>query len=191
MGLFGKNKKGEKREEKPSLAQLPRLPELDSSNQNKMHKLPSFPSNSVGNKFSQDSIKHAVTGKRGEEEAFYADDFDSDNERMMHEPLRKPMVKELDEEIEAEKITSPEIASSKIRHIKSSTEPIFIRVDKFEDAIKIFDKAKKQITDIEHILSEINQIKEKEEKELQEWIKNIKSIKTKIEKVDRDIFSKI
>jgi len=73
----------------------------------------------------------------------------------------------------------------------SKTEPIFIRIDKFEEGLKVFEKTKEKVIEIEKTLRDINKIKEAEEKELENWEEEIRDIKTHIEKVDQDIFSKI
>ena len=74
MGLFGTNKKEEKKKEEiPQIPALPKLPEFQGfgdfgyDGTAQIHKLPSFPSSSLGTKFSQNTIKEAVTGdERGD-----------------------------------------------------------------------------------------------------------------------------
>jgi len=184
MGLFGK-KKEKKKEEVPSLAELPKLPELDSPKkfEEDFHRLPSFPSNSFGKKFSQDSIKEAVKGED------YDEDFESFNpDEIIEGSLKKPQIRELEDEVEAEEM------GGRRRFGKRSvveSEPIFVRIDKFEDAMKIFDHTKRQLSEIENILGHVKKVKDDEERELQEWENNLKNMKSQIEKVDRDIFSKI
>jgi len=182
MSLFKRKKK--KVEKKvapaPSLPPLPKLPELPSlEEENKedrsIHKLPSYPPGSLGTKFSQDTIKEAVSGR---EENFPEDE---------------------DEEIEGrpQKSVTEEIgweSPSKLRMRKESTgagEPIFIRIDKFEEALKIFNETKKKLNEIERTLENIKSVKEKEEKELGSWENKVKTIKEQIEKVDKNVFSKI
>ncbi|HUW43930.1 MAG TPA: hypothetical protein VMV95_03155 [Bacillota bacterium] len=184
MGLF--NKKKEVKKEVFSLAALPKLPEFprldDESTQ--IHKLPSFPSNSLGTRFSNNTIKEAVTG--GKEDELPADDFfDEDDMRMMQEPARKPLIREIKED------TSERLKRTGFKNEKSFTEPIFIRIDRFEEALRIFNETKKKLLNIERILEEVKRIKEKEENELKTWENEIRSMKEQIEKVDKDIFSKI
>ena len=73
MGLFSRKEKNQENEgELPMLPRLPRLPDLpdmgppDVSDFLGMpiHQLPSFPSNSLGTKFSRDTIKDAVSGEK-------------------------------------------------------------------------------------------------------------------------------
>ena len=192
MGLFGKNKKEErKKDEIPQLPTLPKLPEFpgfeeDSNQPMQIHRLPSFPSSSLGTRFSQNTIKEAVTGeKRGDPDG-NADDFaddesgDRDAMRMMQEPLKKPFTEELGNRGFPSKFSSGMIP-----------EQVFIRIDKFENAMSIFNGAKKKISEIEATLEEIKGVKEKEDRELEAWENEIKSMKDQIEKVDRDIFSRV
>lgn len=184
MGLF--NKKKEVKKEVSSLPDLPKLPKLprQDDEEKQIHKLPSFPSNSLGTRFSHNTIKEAVTGE--EEDELLADDFlDKDEMRMMQEPARKPLTEEIGEK------TPSRLRKLESEREKGIIEPIFIRIDRFEEALKIFNETKKKISEIERILGDIKGIKEKEENELRIWENEIRSMKGQIEKVDKDIFSKI
>ena len=196
MKLF--NKKGNQENfqrsiETPTLPELPRLPELpdlEEEESQHIHQLPSFPSNSYGTKFSHDTIKEAVTGGREDDEEFDADEFaDEDEDRMMHEPPKKPQIKEF----EGDWIPSKKFGESGETSRKTGmvTEPVFIRIDKFEEAMAIFKETKKKISEIERDFSDIKKVKEAEEKELKAWEKEMKFMKEQMEKIDRDVFSKI
>jgi len=193
MGLFSKKKEEEKpKSPSGSLPPLPRLPQIDEFGEtdNHIHKLPSLPHSSLGTKFSQDTIKEAVAGEK-EDRGFGADDFDDmdedmdeDSMRMMQEPLRKPMTEEIWDK-------NPHSGKFGFDNERKVGEPVFIRIDNFEEALKIFNTTKKKISDIEHVLSEIKRVREKEEGELKSWENEVRSMKDQIEKADRDIFSKI
>src|SRR3989339_241874 len=137
----------------PKLPELPRLSEIQEEGEEEeiedspkqIHQLPSFPHNSLGDKFSQNTIK----------------------------------IQEIPSEFKE--------ASMKVKR----TEPVFIRLDKFEESLGIFERIKEKIMDIEKMLKETQDIKDKEEKELKSWEEELKSIKNQIEKVNQDIFSKI
>lgn len=187
MGLFNK-KKGVKKEtsSSPDLPKLPKLPELPrlDDEEKQIHKLPSFPSNSLGTRFSHNTIKEAVTGE-GEDELLADDFLDEDEMRMMREPVRKPLTEEIGEK------TPSGLRKLESEREKGIIEPIFIRIDRFEEALKIFNETKKKISEMDRILEDIRKVKEKEENELKTWENEIRSIKGQIEKVDKDIFSKI
>jgi hypothetical protein len=191
MGLFKKAEKKEqvkmdKKELIPSLPELPKLPELpsysekDSNSIEKMSPLPSFPNNSFGDVFSQYSLKEAVAGEKEEREE-YADDFAQDDEM---QKMQKPLVKKIvNEEIH------PVYPFSQEPRIKE-TEPLFIRIDKFEEGSQTFDEVKKQVTEIEKLFIDLKKVKENEDGELKSFEEEIKEIKGKIENIDKTIFSK-
>ena len=187
MGLFGKKeKRGESMDELPALPKLPRLPELQdmgSIGSRTIHQLPSFPSSSIGKKFSRDSIKDAVSGERGEED-FYADEFSDDEMRMTREPLRRPLTEEVEEDMERR---FPERQGV----LRQEAEPVFVRIDKFEEGLKLFEGIKNQLYEIERVLAETRKLKEKEEAEIHSWENELKRMKMEIEKMGRDIFSKV
>lgn len=195
MGLFKKKSNKGDIKKKPISAkptELPKLPELPdfeegspessfegSKTKGQLSPLPRFPNDSFGEKFSQDIIKGAVTGKKEEnEEVFEANEFVPEKkEEMMQQPLRE-------KEFRSVPSTFREAA-------KSVKEPIFIRIDKFEEGLHAFEKAKQQITEIEKMLRDVKNLKEEEEKELGMWEREVQKTKQEIEKIDQDIFSKV
>ncbi len=195
MGWF--NKKEEK--EVHSLPELPRLPELpkleeNSLNDFKIHQLPSFPTNSLGEKFSQNTIKEAVAGKKEGEEVFDTDELEEDDIQMMQRPLKKIPVPEFSHLEKIKGIPFEKRSNETSKDFTTSTkkaEPVFIRIDKFEESLKIFNKTKEKISEIENMLRKIKHEKENEERELKSWEEEIEIIKQQIEKVDKNIFSKI
>ena len=183
MSLFKKKEKETETgslnmEDLPELPELPELPDLD-----KFQKLPSLPNSSLGKKFSQDTIKEAVTGEK-EDEVFDEDEYEEG--QMIQKPLRKPLAYELP----AYGKRFPEEFEGAARVIRNA-EKIFVRIDKFEESLETFEKAKEKLSEIERDLREIRVTKEKEQHELESWENEIKNIKDKIEKANRDLFSKI
>ena len=184
MGWFGKNEKEKLGQSSlATLPELPKLPKLQQINSEDIEisnepisKLPSYSSSSFGEKFSQNAIKDAVTGKIGDEGVFDADDsLDETEKKMMPEP--------------------PEYLTKSLhRNLKTEgkmIEPVFVRIDKFEEGLKIFEKTKAKISEIEKLIEEMKKINEKEDKELQSWEKEIQVMKRNFEKINQDIFSKI
>ncbi len=240
MGWF--NKKEDARKEAPkfdslsSLPKLPELPELPSlkTDRDSIQQLPSFPTSSLGERFSQSTIKEAVTRSSAEKNDFYsegkkgeegrkADEFTS--KKTMMPMMQRPssigerggynfsktqemedeedfddvdefeksefeMPEDLDyeEEAEEEKELEPSYTPSRK---KSATEPVFIRIDKFEASLRTFEKIRREIDEVERLLKEISRIKDEEEKQLHAWQNNLVKVKDQIEKVNRDIFSKL
>ncbi len=190
MGLFGKNKKEVKKEVIPSLPDLPKLPDFPSLEKEEKirYGLPSFPSNSLGARFSQDTIKGAISGSEDEFEEEY---------EMSKSPIKKVMTREIRDQplkIFEKEISKKPYEKNARRIFESGTsaeEPIFVRIDKFEESLKIFSNIKKKLLEIEKTLEEMRKVREKEDLELREWENEIRLMKGHIEKVDRDIFSKI
>ena len=185
MGLFSK-KEDKKEAILPKLPELPSLPsefsEMDEDySKNDIHELPSFPNSSMGDRFSQETIKNAISG-----------DEEMEDEEEIPEPLiPKPNFKEMPKP--SFKSSPKERVSPKSfeEEHESQKGPVFIRIDKFEEALHVFKETKDKIDEIEKLLSETNELKEKEEEELSMWEKEIQEMKAQIEKVDKDIFSKI
>ena len=197
MGWFKNND-----EKEGSLPELPELPEISKKleeppKKEKLPKLPSFPSSSFGDQFSQNAIKHAVSGEKEVEED--GEEPEDVSDFLPHLPKRKlPPAKEILEGMRLERPLIQEIdePASKKEIIKKGhrlkkTEPVFIRIDKFEEAMNLFAKSKKEILEIEALLRETKGLKEKEEQELMNWERDVQNIKQQIEKIDDDIFSKI
>jgi len=179
MGLF---KKKEEKKEVPKLPELPRLPELPNIKEDsgeKIPQLPRFPNGSLGNKFSENTIKEAVAGKKEEKEV-EADEF-ADEEEM--QKMREPLVREAG--------SKKEFPSKFVNPKTKEAEPIFIRIDKFEEGSKTFEEVKKQTLEIIKTVNDIKSVKENEEKELEFLENEIKKIKEKIDNIDNNIFSKI
>lgn len=211
MALFKKKeKKEEKSSEIPKLPEIPQLPEMlespraekemnnfagtkpnfslgkpmvsrpesvrEENKKDQLPQLPSFPNGSLGNKFSQDTIKEAITGRK--EEEVEAEGF---AEKM-------PMMQR---SLERERTEKENYAPLSQKTKPKGTEPIFIRIDKFEEGSRTFEDVKRKISEIENMFIDLKAVREKEEKELGVWEEEIKQIKGKIEKIDSDIFSQI
>jgi hypothetical protein len=230
MGLFSRKEKKEEIKmpftvtprvsEISESSDLPELPSLDEDpyRDEEIPQLPSFPVNSLGTKFSQNTIKEAISGEKEVAGVFNADD--SSNEEspeIMQKPLKKPMredvenynegpeirtksikrnIQEEPENYEEEfpTITRPRESSRGFRernYPPKKEEPVFVRLDKFEEGMNLFDDIKAQITDMEHLIRNTKEIKTKEEEELNSWQNQLQEVKRQIEKVDKDIFSKI
>ena len=188
MSLFGKNKKGESIQNAkteasslPSLPELPELPELPSLDEEDktIHQLPSFPSNSFGERFSRNAIKEAVSGKNEEFQGY--------------EKMRKPLTREIPSDFRAPQKSMARVVPEEFREAATRVreEPIFIRIDKFEESLKTFEKIKDKIMEMDKMLRDTKNIKEEEEKELNSWEEEVQKIKGQIEKINRDIFSKV
>ena len=72
-----------------------------------------------------------------------------------------------------------------------SKEPLFIKIDKFQEAINRFSEIKEKIGEIDSSIRKIKEIKEREEQEIREWEAEIQQVKEKIANIDSSLFNKI
>ena len=79
----------------------------------------------------------------------------------------------------------PKLEISKVR------EPIFIKIDKFRDAMANFELVKKKLNETSSLLDQIREARAKEEDELSEWSEELNLIKQKISSIDKKIFSSL
>lgn len=179
----------------PRLPELPRLPDFPgmeeepiSLSELELPQLPSFPNNSLGDRFSQNTIKEAVAGEK-EVEPEEADESEYEKEGMMREPLEEE--RPIKNFAQSAPIQKSYQGYSKPYTTQRKAEPVFIRLDKFEESLEVFNSAKEQISEIEHLLKNVKELKAREEEELNSWENRIQEIKKQIEKVDQDVFSKI
>ena len=198
MSLFKKSKKEDSIPELPRLPSLPSLPELPNNDfsrlpsleneeflKEKHTQLPSFPNNKFADKFSQDNIKNAIIGQEKEVE---------EEGEEIPKPKKEKFKMEEPEEKDApmEERFIPIKEKQPILDTRNSKdEPIFIRLDKFEESSNIFEKIKIKTDELNELLKENKELKEKENQEIQKWESEMQKLKAQIEKIDQDIFSKL
>jgi hypothetical protein len=212
MGLFKKKKEVKEAQKAPNLPELPKLPDLKGLNNSykepkspreeefggdfeesprieSYHKLPSFPNNDKAEKFSQNTIKHAIEGDKK--------DFEEEpvNSAMPQIPATFPSEEYLEEPSEIpeppKQIPKPTRRIITKQEEPSEKGPVFIRIDKFEESIKFIKKAKDKISEVERLLSETKDLKDKEQKEIEEWEQDLLDLKSKIERIERNLTSKL
>ena len=134
----------------------------------------------------------------------YSDEIGNKNPNEIHGPRqnipnlpKRRMIQELDEneahvpsgrrEVQIKEIskTRPET------RVREKDSNVFVKLDKFEQALKSFEDIKSQLAEIESLLSKIKQVKTQEDQELADWEAEIKQIKSSLEDIDRTIFNKI
>lgn len=65
---------------------------------------------------------------------------------------------------------------------------IFVKVDKYKEAIDTLEIIKEKLKTAQVVLSELKELKNKEESELEEWQNSIDDIKEKLNLVDNNLF---
>src|SRR3989339_696808 len=203
MSWFDKKEENQN-PEIPKLPELPRLSEIQEEGEEEeiedspkqIHQLPSFPHNSLGDKFSQNTIKEAIRGKPEKT----SEDYDEIIPKLPIQKMEKsimPKTKEEDYEQVAQKLPPQKII--KMQEIPSEfkeasikvkrTEPVFIRLDKFEESLEIFEKIKERIMDIEKMLKETQEIKDIEVKEIEIKKKYSDDIERQLEEIQKKLLT--
>jgi len=70
-------------------------------------------------------------------------------------------------------------------------EPIFVKIDKFRDALSNLEIIKKKLQESSELLDKIKEIRSNEEEELENWSHEITLIKDKVNMIDKRLFSEI
>lgn len=172
--------------ESPSLPELPELPqniEIPSlpipitETKNSLPALPSFPSSETADRISQEVTKSSFERQPKP----YTREL-SPSGQVAWTPEKKDMrIKEVERKRVVE--VSP--------RLNDKAEPVFVRIDKFQNAVGNFNEIKKQLSEIENYLSDIRDVRAKEEHELGNWEKEILELKGKLEIIEKTIFSKL
>ena len=113
------------------------------------------------------------------------------------QPLRMPTFEPKEEKLlmmpampvarmpERREIRAPQLEMSKSR------EPIFVKIDKYREAMANFELVKKRLEETSSLLDRIKETRKREEEELSQWAEELESIKTKITSIDKKIFSSL
>tara|TARA_Y100000310_G_scaffold283662_1_gene305809 strand:- start:551 stop:1144 length:594 start_codon:yes stop_codon:yes gene_type:complete len=70
-------------------------------------------------------------------------------------------------------------------------KPIFIKLDKFNEAKESLEFMKEKLSEIDELLKSIKDVKSKEEKEISEWEKEMENLKSKLESLTTNVFEDI
>jgi len=73
----------------------------------------------------------------------------------------------------------------------SGTGPVFVKIDKFKDAMNNFEVIKKKLQESYSLLEKIKETRAKEEEELTQWAQELNTLKEKLLQIDKKIFSNI
>ena len=184
MSWFKRKNGSSNKEQKQEAPQLPDLPQLPT--------LPplSLPDSEFSPIIKQELLLPRLPGTREFE--------NGTEESIMTSPkITIPLTRELSSgrEVIESKPRTLEISETpfpkppKMREEKA--EPIFIRIDKYQEAVQAFHEIKAQLNEIETYLKEIRELKQKEERELEEWENQIGAIKARLNNIDQGVFGKL
>jgi len=187
MGLF-KKKEGKKEKKKDTKlkesSDAPELPPLPDSFKPEMphfespqekNELPTFPSSKTGDRISNEAAKHAIKDEKI---------VPSENTKVRTKEIGDGFPN-LPEEMETK--NQPTMSQKSTQ----KQEPVFIRIDKYQESLKEFEKAKRKVLEVERDLKDVKELKKKEEKELENWEKEIGKIKSNLNNIDKVIFQQL
>ena len=194
-----------KKEEVPK---IPPAPEVDTFLKNypegksELPELPSFPADKKHENLNAEMVKSAVsefpTPEDNEVNVEIPKDFNSEGSGMGEGLLPpKPSLNAVPEPpkpvapkpvVSAKPKLHEPVSSPKLPH---HVEPIFVRIDKFQQAQKSFENIKEKVHDIEALLRKIKDVKVKEDQELSNWSNEVEALKLKLSEIDNDIFDQL
>lgn len=108
-----------------------------------------------------------------------------------------PKLPELEEEkipsyepIRKMSIEKPVLPTSTLqrRSLIEEGKPLFVKIKKYKEAIKIIGSIKEKLNETETILSNLKKIKAQEDEELENWHRDILDIKEKLLDADKTLF---
>jgi hypothetical protein len=160
----------------PGLPDMPQLPELpQTAKKPEIQPLPTFPRNSFGDSLGLNAIKSSVN--------------EPTEIQFNSTPIRPEERRTI--EISDIKSMKPRVDLQNSNTFVSEKQPVFIKLDKFQDAVKKFEEIKSKVSEIENSLTKIKEIKEREEQELKAWEQEMQIIKDKVGNIDSSLFNKI
>jgi hypothetical protein len=175
MGLFSKKRETDF----DSLPELPQLPKTiaQSMNSRPTSTLPSMPATDTANRWSMQAVKDAI----GEQSPVHA--HAHDNEYSDYSSGEEEVIEPGQPRIP---VYRPQTPQTQIRK-----EPLFVRIDKFEGALRDFEDISVKVKRIEELITEIKSLREKEDREFLEWEKDLHIIKSRLDSIDRTLFSQL
>lgn len=66
--------------------------------------------------------------------------------------------------------------------------PVFIKIEKYEEALNDINFAREKINEIEQLLDGLKRVRREEDKELETWEESLNQIKEKLAMVDENLF---
>ena len=189
MGLF--KKKGGDVPEIPEAPKLPALPEVPAASE--VPELPSIPASSQNDNLNQEMVKSAVGEASSEvepaipeapvtpiEPPAFNDSGEANGAPMgdatdAQSPIPEPPTEEAEAPVEGPKVI----------------EPIFVRIDKFQDAKESLSRVQDKTKEMKDILRKLNEVRRKEEEEISGWDEELEKLKSMLSEVESEIFNQV
>jgi hypothetical protein len=210
MGLF--NSKKEEKVGLPALPDFPDLPEASEDSHFSSNEFLSEPKklnievNPLRNlpvleraKFSPEEIKSAVnpSERNMQVQGMPKQRFEPEIRNMQVQGMQKsnfekflPPLHSQPKEVMKIREMENEIMEQEPREsFRKKEEPVFIRLDKVQMAVRALEDIKNKIIDIEKALNKTKEIKRQEEIEIEDWRREVHAMKSRLETIDKEIFS--
>jgi len=197
MGFFSKK---EEVPEIPPASALPELPESEIQMERRgLPELPSFPSTPQNENINREMVKSAVADIPSNDEEISVEiptglqmtEESPSFATIPPKPIQRPMIPSIPSIAAMPRRPIELNASVPNKPVSKNTEPIFVRIDKFQSAQKNIESVKEKVKEIESILGKIKDVKSKEEIELKGWTEDVEKIKVRLAEIDSDIFNQI
>jgi len=184
MGLF--NKKGGDIPEIPEAPKLPELPAMPAATH--VPELPSLPGAAKNDNLNQEMVKSAI-GDAPTEASTMLPSVPAQPAAPVVEVAAPPVVGETSP---IPSLPEPEVAAIPAPHVeKTGPEPIFVRIDKFQDAKESLNDIQGKTKEMKEILRKINDVRRQEEEELNGWDQELEKLKGMLAEVESEIFNQI
>jgi len=167
--------------------------------------LPTFPNSNNGNKINQEMVKSAVTDTPEEKEETSGlpelpttqvqvpgqTSVPGKPEGIQKSEFPRPHAIPKKTTVELDSPPKQAIPQPPQNKQTKPDEPIFVRLDKYQDAKKSFNEVRNKVLEVENILTKLNENKEREETEIRMWTEKVSNIKSRLAEVDSKIFEKV
>ena len=84
-----------------------------------------------------------------------------------------------------------EISEEQAQRGPKQREPIFVKIDKFNDALNNFEAIKQKIAEIDSLLKKVKETRTKEQDEIDSWEREVEEIMSKVNNIDQKLFNKL
>jgi len=195
MGLFG----GKKESGVPDIPPAPQMSFLPEASE--PQELPTFPSTLRNESLNQEMVKSAVNDSPADFELpelpgipesplAPAVSTEEPMSGIPELPTRKPVESGGQRAFDS---AIPDLATQAPleKDVSRGVEPIFVRIDKFQDAKDDLLKVQEKTKEMKDTLKKINDVRKKEEEELKEWEEEVEKLKSLLQEIDQEVFNRL
>ena len=171
-----------KKEKIPQLREAPNLPEISTLNTISVQPAIPLPPNQT-----QETIKSAIASSEKKEVII------EEAPKAVELGKEGSMIPSI-QDYETPETTTQITKTTTIQYPsmpKSPKEPVFIKIDRYESAVRDLDEIKKNLRDIEATLEKVRDVKLKEDLEITGWSQEIANIKAKLNSIESRVFNQI